>query len=159
MQVARNKKCVTHNTFSSVWKAVIGLLGLIIAAVGVYWSMVNHADLDPLNLCDSDSGKVVIKTMPDGSQIQEIKDSSANANVYCFALRAGGGVPCGVGLLLALVWLMYMWVTKTKRTEQLSADEMKKLKEIQLDINTRVIKEHKMLKKQLTEDALDDQLS
>jgi predicted transglutaminase-like cysteine proteinase len=90
---------------------------------------------------------------------QEIKDSSANANVYCFALKAAGGVPCGVGLLIALVWLMYLWVTKTKRTEQLSPDEMKRLKEIQADINTRVIKEHKLLKKKLTEDALDDQLA
>ena len=29
----------------------------------------------------------------------------------------------------------------------------------QVDINTNVIKKHKMLKKRLTEDALDDQLS
>jgi hypothetical protein len=69
-QVARNKKCVTHNTFSSVWKAVIGIMGVLVAAVAVYWSMVNHAEIDPLNLCDSSASKVQMRTLPDGSQIQ-----------------------------------------------------------------------------------------
>lgn len=36
---------------------------------------------------------------------------------------------------------------------------MKKLKEIQADINNNIAKKHKLLKKRLTEDALDDQLS
>eukprot|EP00285_Hemiselmis_virescens_P016462 CAMPEP_0173392700 /NCGR_PEP_ID=MMETSP1356-20130122/20793_1 /TAXON_ID=77927 ORGANISM="Hemiselmis virescens, Strain PCC157" /NCGR_SAMPLE_ID=MMETSP1356 /ASSEMBLY_ACC=CAM_ASM_000847 /LENGTH=478 /DNA_ID=CAMNT_0014350571 /DNA_START=41 /DNA_END=1477 /DNA_ORIENTATION=+ len=157
-KVARNKKCVTHNTFSVVWKVLISLVSAALLGVLVYWTMLNHAELDPLKLCDSGANRVVMVEQADGSKIQEIKDGSTNSNIYCLGLRAGNGIPCGVGLVSALVWLMYLWITKTKPTEQLSAEEMKKLKEIQAHIHDGIVKKHKALKKRLTEDALDDQL-
>mmetsp|Transcript_21142 Transcript_21142/g.53166 ORF Transcript_21142/g.53166 Transcript_21142/m.53166 type:complete len:294 (-) Transcript_21142:54-935(-) len=158
-KVARNRKCVTHNTFSVVWKVVISLLSVAVVAALAYWTALNHAELDPLGVCDSEGQRVVTVSQPDGSKIQEVKDGATNSNLWCLGLRAGGGVPCGAGLLLALVWLMYLWVTKTKPTDQLSAEDVKKLREIQAHINETIIRKHKALKKRLTEDALDDQLS
>lgn len=57
--------------------------------------------------------------------LQEVKDTSTNTNVYCMALKAGSGIPSGVGMMFMLVWLLFLWVTKTKRVEQLSLQEVR----------------------------------
>mmetsp|Transcript_24453 Transcript_24453/g.38459 ORF Transcript_24453/g.38459 Transcript_24453/m.38459 type:complete len:466 (+) Transcript_24453:35-1432(+) len=145
-KVERNKKCVSHNSFATVWKGLLFFTGTAIISILAYWAILNHAELDPMNVCGAD-------------EQLETKDGKVNTNLYCVMLKGGGGIPAVVGLVLALVLVFYFWMTKTKQVEQLSSDEMKRLKEIQADINNNIAKKHKNLKKRLTEDALDDALS
>ncbi len=58
---------------------------------------------------------------------QQYNPELAQDSLYCVALTAAQGVPAGVTLLVSLVWLMYLWVTKTKRVEQLTSDEVRYL--------------------------------
>ena len=62
-------------------------------------------------------------------------------------------------LALAVVVCLVLWVTKTKNVEQLSGDEMKRLRAIKESIREDVSKKHKDLKKRLKEDALEDHLA
>jgi hypothetical protein len=89
----------------------------------------------------------------------QVTADAAQDKLYCVLLTAAKGIPAGVALALLFVWMVVMYFQKTKNGEQLSAQEMKRLMDIQADINGNIAKKHKDLKKRLTEDALDDHLA
>ncbi len=62
-------------------------------------------------------------------------------------------------LVALVVGTMVLFFKKTKKVEQLSGEEKKKLEAIQEHINGSIIKQHKLLKKKLTEDVLEDNLT
>ncbi|EKX44238.1 hypothetical protein GUITHDRAFT_109697 [Guillardia theta CCMP2712] len=142
-KIERNKKCASHNAFATVWKGVLSSAFIVFLSIFVIWALLNYADTDVIGICEQ----------------QEVKDRPVNKNVYCTILRFAGGVPAAVLLIVGVVCTALLWLKKTKVVEQLSSDEMRRLKEIQDDIHNNIEKRHKELKKRLTDDALEDHLA
>jgi GTPase SAR1 family protein len=144
-KVDRNKNCVSHNTWATVWRYTLSALFAAFFSLAAYWGILNFIGRahDPLGFCLA----------------SQVTADAAQDKLYCVLLTAAKGIPAGVALALLFVWMVVMYFQKTKNGEQLSAQEMKRLMDIQADINGNIAKKHKDLKKRLTEDALDDHLA
>eukprot|EP00277_Geminigera_cryophila_P006496 CAMPEP_0179431500 /NCGR_PEP_ID=MMETSP0799-20121207/16381_1 /TAXON_ID=46947 /ORGANISM="Geminigera cryophila, Strain CCMP2564" /LENGTH=488 /DNA_ID=CAMNT_0021208475 /DNA_START=192 /DNA_END=1658 /DNA_ORIENTATION=- len=160
-KVERNIKCKSHNTMATVWKVVLSLVFAMILSELAVWGLLNHADSDVLGLCEAQLSidKITSQTLPNGDVIQEVQDKPPNKNAHCSILKLAGGVPVAVGLLVALIVCIVLWITKTKNVEQLSGSEMARLKSIKEEIHKSIAKKHKDLKKRLKDDALEDHLA
>lgn len=160
-KVERNTKCKVHNTFATVWKVVLSVFLAILFSELAVWALLNHADSDVLGICSVSAAEntATSHTLPNGDVVQEVQDKPPNKNAHCSLLKLAGGVPAAVTLALAVVVCFVLWVTKTKNVEQLSGDEMKRLRAIKESIREDVSKKHKDLKKRLKEDALEDHLA
>eukprot|EP00286_Rhodomonas_abbreviata_P016766 CAMPEP_0181316128 /NCGR_PEP_ID=MMETSP1101-20121128/15731_1 /TAXON_ID=46948 /ORGANISM="Rhodomonas abbreviata, Strain Caron Lab Isolate" /LENGTH=472 /DNA_ID=CAMNT_0023423357 /DNA_START=82 /DNA_END=1500 /DNA_ORIENTATION=+ len=155
-KVDKNRARVNHNRFASVWYAILSTLMVMVLSVTSYWALLNYGETDMGNFCTHEPLPASLD-MPDGSNITVV--GKPKVNLYCSLLRVGSGIPAGVVLVALLVATVVLWVKKTKRVEQLSGEEKKKLEDIQKHINGTIIKQHKALKKKLTEDVLEDKLA
>eukprot|EP00287_Rhodomonas_sp_CCMP768_P013518 CAMPEP_0196722358 /NCGR_PEP_ID=MMETSP1091-20130531/4732_1 /TAXON_ID=302021 /ORGANISM="Rhodomonas sp., Strain CCMP768" /LENGTH=474 /DNA_ID=CAMNT_0042064037 /DNA_START=59 /DNA_END=1483 /DNA_ORIENTATION=- len=157
-KVERNKKCVNHNRFASVWYTVLSCGFMLLLSVLAYWALLNFGETDVGGFCTHSDEPASVQ-LPSGEVIKEVSEGKAKVSLYCSLLRLGGGIPAGILLVALMVGTAVLWFKKTKQVEQLSGEEKKKLEAIQTHINGTIIKQHKQLKKKLTEDVLEDKLA
>lgn len=139
-KVKRNKNCVNHNRYASVWYAVLSFLFIVTLSVLAYWALLNYGDTDVGGFCSS-VPEPAAQRLPDGELVQEVSEGKARASLYCSLLRLGGGIPAGIALLLVAVGTAVLWFQKTKKVEQLSGAEKQKLEDIQVSERTLLLPE------------------